>query len=426
VLAPARWTERRRTATGSVLLAVACGLVLVSVLSLLGRFALAPVSTPPPARTLASGDHLVGGGRFGAQAAQSPAFQDWLARGRVPDPALPYAAMARTALVDLHALTLQNGGVIASFQAQWRYVWPRDSAFAAVALARTGHLDDAVAALRFLQRVQAPDGSFQARYRPDGSPVLDGRGGQEDDPGWALWAVDAVLGAEPQAARDKVATSLHPLVQRSLSRLVSRTAGPGGLPPASSDYWEVRESRLTLGVAAPTLAGLYAGSRLAGAWDPALAKAAAARATRLRSSIEVEFGSSGYSRYAAGRGPDAAVTFLLPPYLDTPLNGAPEAARAAVAKLRQPAGGVSPGVTWPRHDGVSWTPETALFMLASAESGDPVDATNWLTWLSGHLAAGGSLPEKVRSDGRAGSVAPLAWTDALVLLTLDRLDQLQP
>ena len=64
-------------------------------------------------------------------------------------------------------------------------------------------------------------------------------------------------------------------------------------------------------------------------------------------------------------------------------------------------------------------------MLAAAEPGDNVDATNWLTWLPQHLTASGSIPEKVRSDGRAGAVAPLAWTDALVVLTLDRLDLLR-
>lgn len=407
------------TVTG--VLVVALGLVV------LGRLALEPVgATQRPAATLASGAGFVVGGQAGPGSAGAETTPAWLAEGRLPDPSLPFAAMARTAMADLHALTLQNGGVVASFQAQWRYVWPRDSAFAAVALARTGHLSDAVRALQFLQQVQADDGSFQARYRPDGSPVADGRGVQEDAPGWALWAVDAVLAAAPEQSRRHLAQSLRPLIQRSLDRLIGRTAAPGALPPASSDYWEVRESRLTLGIAAPTLAGLYAGSRLIRPWDGQRAKVAGARAAGLRHSIEADFEPTGYSRYAGSRGADAAVTFALPPYLDAPLDGAVAAAQHSVQRLRQPAGGVQPGSTWPRHDGVSWTPETALFMLASADSGDTLDATNWLTWLSQHLTSTGSIPEKVRSDGRAGAVAPLAWTDALVLLTLDRLDLLQP
>jgi glucoamylase len=158
---------------------------------------------------------------------------------------------------------------------------------------------------------------------------------------------------------------------------------------------------------------------------PEEARLAGARAATLQASIQRLFGTGGYSRYAGGSGPDAAVTFLLPPYVDTPLAGAVDAARAAVPQLRQPAGGLSPGAAWPRHDGVSWTPETALFMLAAAESGDAADATGWLRWFADH-AQGGSVPEKVDAHGKPGDVAPLAWSDALVLLTLDRLDLLSP
>src|SRR5690606_41689131 len=50
----------------------------------------------------------------------------------------------------------------------WRYVWPRDAAFVAVAFAAAGHLDDAVGVLEYLQRVQGTDGRFEARYVPDG------------------------------------------------------------------------------------------------------------------------------------------------------------------------------------------------------------------------------------------------------------------
>src|SRR3712207_8928684 len=62
----------------------------------------------------------------------------------------------------------------------------RFRSFAAVAFARTGHLDDADATLAFLGRVQPASGVFQARYLPDGSGVPDGRGTQLDGVGWAL------------------------------------------------------------------------------------------------------------------------------------------------------------------------------------------------------------------------------------------------
>jgi glucoamylase len=41
-----------------------------------------------------------------------------------------------------------------------------------------------------------------------------------------------------------------------------------------------------------------------------------------------------------------------------------------------------------------------------------------LTWLAAHVTRLGTLPEKVDARGRPVSAAPLAWTDAAVLLTL--------
>ena len=38
-----------------------------------------------------------------------------------------------------------------------------------------------------------------------------------------------------------------------------------------------------------------------------------------------------------------------------------------------------------------------------------------------HRTSAGALPEKVLADGSPAAVAPLAWTAATVLLTLDRL-----
>ncbi len=277
-----RWSQRaRRLAAVVVAVTVVAATALGTNLAARGR----AVAGPPPAHpdpSLLAGAHLVAGGLAGARVSAGPQFQAWLAAGTVPAPGTPYAALATSALTDLYSLTLANGGVIASLPTAWHYVWPRDSAFAAVAFAETGHLDDAVRALRFLQDVQAPDGSFQARYRTDGSGPPDRRGIQEDDPGWALWAVDEVVAAAPVDQRADVAAGLAPLVRRSLGRLLVRTAGGDALPGPSADYWEVGETQVTLGIAAPTLAGLLAGSRLVQDQDPGLAAEAARRAGVLR------------------------------------------------------------------------------------------------------------------------------------------------
>ena len=45
-------------------------------------------------------------------------------------------------------------------------------------------------------------------------------------------------------------------------------------------------------------------------------------------------------------------------------------------------------------------------------------ASQLLTWFATHTTRLGTLPEKVDARGQPVSAAPLAWTDAAVLLTL--------
>ena len=365
-------------------------------------------------------------------AARAAGDQAHLADGLLPPPDHPHGDMARAALRDLHTLTgpqgAAPGAVLAGASPAWRFVWPRDASFAAAALARTGHHTEALSVLLHLQELQGPDGSFQARYLPDGSgEVPDGRPAQEDGPGWALWAT-RVLVEEWTAGPGQPDPSVlvGDLVARSAARLLHRIDPATGLPRPSPDYWERPEDELTLGVAATALMGLEAAAALErdgrvpdAAWasagvDPGdLAPAAA----DLRRRVVDEFGPH-YPRYAGGR-PDAAVTFLLPPFLDEPVPGAEAARLRAQRAQARPAGGVAPGAGW-RRDGVSWTPQTALQALAAREAGRHEEADRWLDWLDRHRTATGALPEKVLHDGSPAAVAPLAWTAALVLLAVER------
>lgn len=355
----------------------------------------------------------------------------WLATGTVPGADGALADIGEAALLDLRALTGPNGAVLAAPSRQWRYVWPRDASFAAAAFARTGHPDDALKVLQFLQRVQGADGSFQARYRPNGSGPPDDRGIQDDGTGWALWATATLLASVDPTDRERILDTLAPLVERSTARILDLTSDGTHLPPPSSDYWEVASPTLTLGTAAPLLAGLEASGQIhaaSRAWSPRAAlsvNTAADAAQRLRALIEREFGDDGYARSIAGGARDAAVTFALPPYQPTPLTGAVDSWQAAVRPMLRPAGGISPGEGW-RADGVSWTPQTALYALAAATSGTDegrYEAQCWVTWIDDHRTTAGAIPEKVLADGSPAAVAPLAWTSALVVLTLMELEK---
>jgi hypothetical protein len=389
-----------------------------------------PIEASPDSAELFPGTRVLRDDGDAGAADRARSQRAWLAAGTVPGPAAT-SDLVTDALLDLDTLTLPGGACVAGWPEPWRYVWPRDASLAAAALASAGHGDDAVAVLAFLQSVQPPSGVFQARYLPDGSGPPDARGEQSDGTGLVLWAADQVWRRAPEPeAGSEVLRTLRRLIDVSTDAALRLTSGPRTLPPPSEDYWEVPDRRLSLGTAAPLAAGLAAASDLyAGLGLPARAAEAGHRARALYAAIDRAFGPTGYSRYAGDSAVDASVAFLLPPF--RPLAGSPSgvpAARSAVLAawrwavqaLGRPAGGLAPGAGW-KDDGVSWTPETALFALTAAATGQRPLARSWLAWLRAHATVFDALPEKVLSDGSPAGPAPLAFTDALVVLAAAEL-----
>ncbi|GAA3623868.1 hypothetical protein GCM10022223_46090 [Kineosporia mesophila] len=353
--------------------------------------------------------------------ALAEAQRAWLAAGDRPGRGGPYAEMVENALLDIHTLLLDNGALVAAWAGPWRYVWPRDAAFAAVALIETGHPADALRILEFLQRQQPADGVFEARYRPDESGVPDDRGKQNDGSGWVLWATLELVDSLPPAQAQKALDTLRPMIEASTRGLLNLTDGPGALPPHSQDYWELPMYRLSLGTAAPIALGLRSATSLQtmlGA--PATVRATRQRAQRLEKSITDDFGSQGYPRELGGDVSDASISFLLPPFTAAAPPSVVRAWNKAGNGMIRAAGGLAPGVGWP-NDGISWTPPTALYALTAASVGDRAQANHWLTWLRDHRTAFGAIPEKLLSTGAPAYPAPLAWSDALVVMAVARI-----
>jgi GH15 family glucan-1,4-alpha-glucosidase len=326
--------------------------------------------------------------------------------------------MVQHALADLDALTLPNGATLAGWDGPWRYVWPRDASFVAAARCAVGQYDEAAKVLAFLNGVRPATGRWAARYTGTGEPVEDGRHAQLDASGWVLWATWFCRAAGPR----------WELVRESADQIVAEL-GRSGMPGPSSDYWERPESELTLGTVAPLLTGLRSAVRMA------TEQHHTAEADRWRSALDslsvatdrvfgpdyprtparaTSFVEPGIEPLGVGGGADAIVTVLGPPFAParTDVSAAIE---RAYGVLRQPNGGVTPGESW-RADGVSWTPQTALFALSAAARGDQAQARQLLDWLERHRTASGALPEKVNRDREPAGEAPLAWTAALVVL----------
>ena len=359
----------------------------------------------------------------------------WLDAGSVPGATAAEREAAARSLLFLRLLVRPGGAALAAETPYWAYVWPRDASFTTAALAVTGHRREAAAALSFLARTQRADGTWPARSHPDGRPVDDGRPAQLDATGWVPWA--AWL-ASDQGRDTDLAARLWPTV-RAAADHAAAALGPDGLPPAGPDYWERRERAPTIGTAAALLAGLRAASRLAGRLaEPAgergqgapdreaaadRQRAWAGAGERLAAAVAGRFGPGGYQRHPGGGGPDAAVAWLGPPF-GPPDPAVERAVRTAWRRLTV-AGGAVPGRPWLGGD--PWTPATASFALAAMAAGDRPAAEARLAWLLAHRTPLGAFPERVgRDHGAPRSVAPLAWTHALVLLTLVSRDRPVP
>ena len=305
-----------------------------------------------------------------------------------------------------------QGAVVAAPVSIWRYVWPRDAAFAAAALSAVNLADEALGVLGNLASWQRADGGFEARYTSSGR-VPDNRPAQADGAGWFLWAAGRLLADGVPAAdlRDRLGAPLA----RAASRLLGITDTPSHLPAASPDYWEVAETVLTLGTAAPVLLGLEAATALARAGIDlgGPAQALAERVTAVRSAMERNFAPA-WGRHLQRDDVDAAIALVLPPFT-RPLAGARTVRQTAAARMHRPTGGLAPGAGW-RDDGISWTPETALMAWSALALGMEEEGTRLLAWLEAHRTAAGALPEKVLADGAPAGPAPLAWTCALILL----------
>lgn len=317
--------------------------------------------------------------------------------------------LARQAALDLWVLSAGLPIAVAGWSPMWRHAWPRDTAHVAVALHRLGDARGATRQLAALASRVGTAGRMQARYALDGG-TPDDRPPQDDGFGWALWAAGSTIDSWRGTADE---ARIDALVRHCATTALTRL-GSDGLPLPSPDYWELDERQLTLGTAAPLLAGLEHAVTLT---TGDLRERCAAAALRLDHQIHATFGQRGWPRRIGGGASDTAIAWLLPPYRTAPPRESEIRAALDVAaqQMSRPNGGYAPGGDW-REDGVAWTPETAVlagaWATAHATRGRAVET---LAWLGDHRTDAGSLPEKVRDDGSPAGPAPLAWTAAVLL-----------
>jgi len=253
----------------------------------------------------------------------------------------------------------RSGAMIAGERDGWDYVWPRDGAAGAIALAAAGLRPEAEKVAGFLSGL---DLGGAARFHPDGAPV-PGRPAAGDAQGW--------VGAAERAISDRV--------------------GDGSVDwQGRQDYGENVIGDL-LGNAIAS--GTPADEILARFDTPA--------------GLVREHGGSELDSSAAW-----AVTVFPQPGLRT-------AARVTLLRLaaESTAYGIPPIEGW--TPGEVWTAPTAWSAWALVRLGAIGPADRLLGELHNAETPAGTLPERVSArDGHPTSTTPLAWAHAFAILAL--------
>ncbi len=302
----------------------------------------------------------------------------WLRASRpLGSEAPPWAdEMYERSLLVLHALIdRRTGAVAAGARDGWAYVWPRDAAAVAMALAATGHRGEAESIVRFLLGAGIEQA---ARFNGDGSPA-PGRAAQGDAIGWVAAAAKAagIAGSARQAAR--ILAGGQPIPWRD-----------------RPDYWEQ----------AP---GDYLGNALASVDGPKIRLYVGKSARRLVRRVgDPESGL------------DSAAAWGVRPF---PHPGLYPAIRRTLNELVAAGGrfGITPGEGWDGGED-PWSAPTAWTAWSLAALGERRQALRLMQALRRSATPAGMLPERVDAEtGVPRSTTPLAWSHAFAILALREL-----
>ncbi|MBI5004330.1 glycoside hydrolase family 15 protein [Candidatus Kaiserbacteria bacterium] len=187
---------------------------------------------------------------------------DWQFYGMTPE----QVVLFYKSLLYVRAHVDIDGGIIASVDSDmlqhgydtYAYVWPRDAAYAALALDRAGDPNVAKRFFEFCQTVIAHNGYFMHKYLPDGSLgsswhpwVLNGQLQipiQEDETALVIIALREHYSHSHDL--EFLETMYNPLIEKAADFMVHYRDRETNLPEASYDLWEEKRGTSTFTAAA--------------------------------------------------------------------------------------------------------------------------------------------------------------------------------
>lgn len=343
------------------------------------------------------------------------------------------------------------------------YMWPRDAAYAAMALDRAGDPNVAKRFFEFCNDVISSDGYFMHKYRADKSlgsswhpwiqkgllalPI------QEDETAIVLIA----LWKHYQLSRDLefVESVYNSLIRKAANFLVEFRDRDTGLPKPSYDLWEEKFGVHTY-TAASVYGGLMAASRFAGILGKKNSEhlfALAAREVKdgILKHLYDEEGGYFYKMlsrdekggFVIDKTVDASSIYGIYAFGVLPADDERVERAVKTTEERLMVHTRVPGVVRYERDqyyttdknlpGNPWFITTfwlAEYHIMRAKSEEEVaPAKQWLAWAAQHALFSGVLSEQINPNtGEHVSATPLAWSHSgyvlLLLLYLDKMEEL--
>lgn len=375
-------------------------------------------------------------------------------------------ALFKKSLMYVRAHVDDGGGIIASADSDtlqhgmdtYAYVWPRDAAYAALALDRAGDPNVAERFFAFVNDVMEEGGYFMHKYLPDKSLgsswhpwIKDGKTQlpiQEDETALVIYA----LYEHYKHSRDLefIEKLYNPLVRRAADFLLNYRDKRTGLPSSSYDLWEEKRGTSTF-----TSAAVYGALTAAAELSTVLGKKEYARAyakgakevkegiirylydpdmgnfvkqidteTNVRD-LTLDF-SSVYGVFAFGVLPsdDERLARAFHTASQTLFSGTTSGGMGRYERDLYYRTGAKDN---PWFVATLWYAE---YLIARAERSEDLDPVRDIfAWTASHALPSGILSEQLSAEtGKQVSVAPLCWSHAAyvntVIAYLDKLEKL--
>jgi GH15 family glucan-1,4-alpha-glucosidase len=380
-----------------------------------------------------------------------------------------HVGLFKRSLMYVRAHVDQGGGIIASVDSDmmqygfdtYSYVWPRDSAYTAVALDQAGDTNVAKRFFEFCRDIITNEGYFMHKYLPDKSLgsswhpwIKDGQFQlpiQEDETALVLWA----MREHYKKSRDLefLEDMYNPLVEKAANFLVDYRDPETKLPQPSYDLWERKRGTSTF-TSSAVYGALIAAADLSKILGKSENEARFREAAReVRDAILTHLWDEGTGLFinmlvrqggevSADRTIDISSVYGVFSFDVLPASDA-RLSRAWDETVRRLSEGISMGgiARFENDDyyripgpstGNPWVLTTlwyAEYLIANArEARDLGRAREIFSWASRHAANSGVLSEQLHpQSGVAVCAAPLTWAHAeyvhAVLKYLDKMHE---